>query len=81
MPKNQAWSAQHFKANCWYLDCWKEFCLKKEEAFKKSIDIVEGTVVGTAIADVDQGQGQEVQQEEDLSHLDKKEKKKAIAKK
>jgi hypothetical protein len=80
MPKNQAWSAQHFKANCWYLDCWKEFCLKKEEAFKKSIDIVEGTVVGTAIADVDQGQGQEVQ-EEDLSHLDKKEKKKAIAKK
>jgi hypothetical protein len=69
----RAWSVPHLKFGCWYLNCTKGFCPKDEEDLKKSIDVTGGTIDLTAAADA------EDPQEDDLEHLDEKEKKKAIA--
>jgi hypothetical protein len=68
-----AWFAQHLQAGCCYLDCKMGFCPKEEEDFKKTVDVVKGIVVGIAAIGIDQVQRQDAQQEEDLSHLNEKE--------
>jgi hypothetical protein len=65
----RAWSVPHLKLGCWYLDCAKGFCPEDKEDLKKSIEIAGGTIDLTAAADV------EDPQEDDLQHLDEKEKK------
>ena len=73
----QTLSLAHLKAESWYLDCRKGFCLKEEGALKASLDAF--CIAFGLVVDVEQeriGNTYEV----DLFQLGNKERKKVIAK-
>jgi hypothetical protein len=70
------WTLPHLKAGSWYIDCGKGFCPEKEEELKNKLDaadIASGSAVGAL-----QG-GTSDADDLDLSQMNEKEKKKAIA--
>ena len=70
------WTPPHLKAGSWYLDCGKGFCPEEEEELKNTLDAAD-IASDSAAAALEDGNVDE----DDLSHLNAKDKKKALAQK
>jgi hypothetical protein len=75
------WSVPHLKAGCWYLECGKTFCPEDEEDVKKTYAQAEPRAVESGSINGNDHDGQEDEEEEDLSVLSEKERNKIEAKK
>jgi hypothetical protein len=70
------WTLPHLKAGSWYIDCGKGFCPEEEKELKNKLDaadITSGSAVGALQGET--GDADDL----DLSQMNEKEKKKAIA--